>query len=133
MLRRVERAPERLGRFDQAMLANAREELRGDWLAARTAAEDMARIAPGSEAWVIVGQEELKLHRPRHALAAFRRADPERGWLSGWEGYWGFIAGCLHFEGKYREALDAAREARRRFPRRCTRSTTRFASSRRSA
>ena len=116
VLRRVERAPDRLGRFDQAMLANAREELRGDWLAARTAAEEMARIAPGSEAWVIVGQEELKLHRPRHALAAFRRADPERGWLSGWEGYWGFIAGCLHFEGKYREALDAAREARRRFP-----------------
>ena len=61
-------------------------------------------------------RKSSKLHRPRHALAAFRRADPERGWLSGWEGYWGFIAGCLHFEGKYREALDAAREARAPLP-----------------
>jgi len=117
VLRLAERTPEALGRFDQAMLGNARGELRGDWLAARTAAEEMARIAPGSEAWVIVGQEELKLHRPHHALAAFRRAEPERGWLHAWEGYWGFVAGCLHFLGRYQEALDVAQEARRRFPR----------------
>lgn len=77
----------------------------------------MARIAPRSEAWVIVGQEELKLHRPSHALAAFRRADPERGWLRGWEGYWGYVAGSLHFLGRHGEALEAARETRRRFPR----------------
>jgi DNA-binding SARP family transcriptional activator/tetratricopeptide (TPR) repeat protein len=117
VLRLAERSPDALGRFDRAMLANARGELRGDWLAARTAAEDMARIAPGSEAWVIVGQEELKLNRPRHALAAFRRAEPERGWLRGWEGYWGYVAECLHALGRYQEALDNAEQARRRFPR----------------
>lgn len=112
----AEQTPEGLGAFDRQMLANARAELRGDWRAARTAAEEMARIAPGSEAWVIVGQEELKLHRPRHALAAFLRAEPERGWLRGWEGYWGFVAACYHSLGQYEDALRAAREARRRFP-----------------
>jgi tetratricopeptide (TPR) repeat protein len=107
---------ERYSPFDRAFLTNLQAELDGEWEAALRAAEEMARLAPGSEASVVVGQEAEALNRPREAIRAFRSVDPDRGWLRGWSGYWGWAMYAYHEVGLDREALALAQQARTRYP-----------------
>ena len=78
------------------------------------------------------GQEELKLHRPRHALAAFRAGGSRTRLAERMGGLLGIHRGVPPLRGEVsRSARRRARSATPASPRRCTRSTTRFASSRR--
>ena len=116
MLRLAERLGDHLSPFDALLAANQRGELHGNYAAALAAAQEMTRVSSGSEAFILVGQESLRLNRPRQAVDAFRRADPDRGWIKGWEGYWGFLARAYHQTGDLESALHSAREGRRRYP-----------------
>lgn len=116
MLRIAERMGDRLSPFDALLAANQRGELHGDYNAALAAAREMTRVTSGSEGYILVGQEALRLNRPREAVEAFSRADPDRGWIKGWEGYWGHLAMAYHSSGELEEALRIAREGHRRYP-----------------
>ncbi|HEY8257882.1 MAG TPA: AAA family ATPase [Gemmatimonadales bacterium] len=116
MLQIAARLQDRLSTFDGLLAANQRGELHGDYVAALSAAEEMTRVTSGSEGFILVGQESLRLNRVHHAVNAFRRADPDRGWIKGWEGYWGFLARAQHLAGDLEGALEAAQEAGRRYP-----------------
>lgn len=115
MLQVAERLGDQLSPYDALLAANQRGELHGDYAAALIAAQEMTRVSSGSEGYILVGQESLRLNRPRQAVEAFRRADPDRGWIRGWEGYWGFLARAYHLAGDLESALHAAREGRRRY------------------
>jgi DNA-binding SARP family transcriptional activator len=116
MLRIAERIGDRLSPFDSLLAANQRGELRGDYPAALVAAREMTRVTSGSEGYILVGQEALRLNRPHEAIEAFKHADPDRGWIKGWEGYWGHLGFALHEAGDLEAALAAAREGRHRYP-----------------
>jgi DNA-binding SARP family transcriptional activator/tetratricopeptide (TPR) repeat protein len=116
MLRIADRLQGRLSTFDALLAANQRGELEGNWGAALAAAEEMTRVTTGSEGYILVGQESLRLNRGRQAVEAFRRADPDRGWIKGWEGYWGHLAFAYHITGNLEAALAATKEGHRRYP-----------------
>ena len=116
MLRIADRLDGKLSTFDALLAANQRGELDGNWGAALAAAQEMTRVTSGSEGYILVGQESLRLNRGKQAVEAFRRADPDRGWIKGWEGYWGHLAFAYHITGNLEAALAAAKEGHRRYP-----------------
>ena len=116
MLRIADRLDGKLSTFDALLAANQRGELDGNWGAALAAAQEMTRVTSGSEGYILVGQESLRLNRGKQAVEAFRRADPDRGWIKGWEGYWGHLAYAYHITGNLEAALAAAKEGHRRYP-----------------
>jgi DNA-binding SARP family transcriptional activator len=116
MLAIAQRMGDRLSTFEELLAANQRGELQGDYTAALAAAEEMTRVSAGSEGFVLVGQESIRLNRQHQAVEAFLRADPDRGWIKGWEGYWGYLSWAYHLTGDFDRALAAAREGRRRYP-----------------
>ena len=116
MLRIADRLTDQLSPFDALLAANQRGELHGDYAAALAAAREMTRVSSGAEGFILVGQEALRLNRPHEAVVAFRRADPDRGWIKGWEGYWGYLAYAYHNAGDLEAALKATQEGHRRYP-----------------
>ena len=58
----------------------------------------------------------LRLHRPNEALRALAQVDPEKGFLRGWDGFWGYPMQAHLMLGQLDQALTVAREGRRRYP-----------------
>jgi DNA-binding SARP family transcriptional activator/tetratricopeptide (TPR) repeat protein len=116
MLTLAQRMGDRLSTFDALLAANQRGELHGDYTTALAAAEEMTRVSAGSEGFVLVGQESIRLNRQHRAVEAFLHADPDRGWIRGWEGYWGYLSWAYHLTGDFDRSLAAAKEGRRRYP-----------------
>jgi tetratricopeptide (TPR) repeat protein len=105
-----------LGTYEQVFLDYRRAELAGDFARALDQARELARIAPGSEATFLLGAMALRLNRPHEALRALAQVDPEKGFLRGWDGFWGYPMQAHLMLGELDQALAAAREGRRRYP-----------------
>ena len=116
VLRLAARSRNRLGPYEQVFLDYRRAELAGDFARALDQARELARIAPGSEATFLLGAMAIRLNRPNEALRALAQVDPEKGFLRGWDGFWGYPMQANLMLGNLERALDAAREGRRRYP-----------------
>lgn len=86
---------------------------RGDLSAALNSVEAAARLAPQSNWTYMTGNLNRFLYRPRAALAALDRLDPQRGWARGWSPYWGVRSFSHHILGQHEEELRENQLARR--------------------
>ena len=116
VLRLAARSRELLGSYEQVFLDYRRAELAGDFGRALDRARELSRIAPGSEATFMVGAMALRLNRPNEALRALTQVDPDRGFLKGWDGFWGYPMQAHMMLDQLELALADAREGRRRYP-----------------
>ena len=116
VLRLAARSRDRLGRYEQLFLDYRRHDLAGEFGLALDKARELSRIAPGSEATFMVGTMALRLFRPNEALRALAEVDPDRGFLKGWDGYWGYPMQAHMMLDQLDLALADAREGRRRYP-----------------
>ncbi|MEP6473532.1 MAG: AAA family ATPase [Gemmatimonadota bacterium] len=116
VLQLAERSRERLGSYEQLFLDYRRAELASDFGRALDKAREMAKLAPGSEATFLQGAMAILLERPNEALRALAQVDPDKGFLKGWDGYWGYPMKAHMMLGQLDLALADAREGRRRYP-----------------
>jgi tetratricopeptide (TPR) repeat protein/TolB-like protein len=109
---------DRLAPYDQANLDYFQSGwTRDDWEAAHRAAIRMEELAPtaGHAHWA-VALTALSLNRPREALRAVRRIDPEHGWGRTWPWIFVFQTGIHHQLGEYEAEEAAALKDRERNP-----------------
>jgi serine/threonine-protein kinase len=121
LLRAADRSRERLAPADRYLLDKSWAELRGDWAGALRAARELARAVPNASlAPVLVGWEATRVNRPREAVAALTRLDPEGPALRRYAPYWEALTLAEHLAGDYGAELAAARRGRRLHPDRLT-------------
>ena len=60
--------------------------------------------------------DATKNNRPREAVKALSRLDPEGVWTKDWPPYWAVLAHAYHMLGRYRAQLKQARWGCRKFP-----------------
>jgi TolB-like protein len=114
---RARRLLDRIAPADRAMLAHVEAQLRGDAAASLRAAQEFVRITPGSsESPLLLASIALSTNRPRLALDVLRRSDPDRGLNLGGPYYWRYTAAALLDLGRHQQALEAAEQGLRRFP-----------------
>jgi tetratricopeptide (TPR) repeat protein len=118
LLRVVDKHPrERLTPIDRYLLQNVQAQLRGDWASALQAAREMARVAPASAVSLIVlGWHAVRVNRPREAVAALTRLDPERPPIRQNSWYASLLAQAYHQLGDHRTELAVATLGRRLHP-----------------
>jgi DNA-binding SARP family transcriptional activator/TolB-like protein len=88
-----------------------------DFAALYEATRCTAEQAPGSD----IAKRELSLlayqmNRPREAIERLGELDPDRGLMKHCRCYWPAVAKAYHMLGNYEAELEAARQARNRFP-----------------
>jgi serine/threonine-protein kinase len=116
VLRIAARGRERLSDYNRSWLDYQRAELAGDIPAALAAIGHAAELAPASKAPYNFAMAAFEARLPFAAESALRRLSPDVGAMRGWLPYWDVLTSALHVQGKHRDELRAAREARRRFP-----------------
>ena len=118
VFRLLEPQRDRLAPYDQANLDYFQSGwTRDDWEAAHRAAVRMEELAPtaGHAHWA-VALTALSLNRPREALRAMQRIDPERGWGRTWPWIYLFYVNIQHQLGDYDAEAAAALKDRERNP-----------------
>jgi tetratricopeptide (TPR) repeat protein/TolB-like protein len=118
VFRMLEPQRDRLAPYDQANLDYFQSGwTRDDWEAAHRAAMRMEELAPtaGHAHWA-VALTALSLNRPREALRAMQRIDPERGWGRTWPWIYLFQVNIQHQLGDYDAEAAAALKDRERNP-----------------
>jgi len=118
LLRRLEARREQLTDFEDLRWEYLVAQLAGDGPRALRAARQAASLAPHSRSSYDLAVVALSMNRPREALRALERIDPDRGTLDGWAQYWTQLTLALHLLGEHGREVDAAREMRRRYPER---------------
>lgn len=101
----------RLSQLDNYVLDMVLASYSGDRAGALRWAKEAAKLWP--DRWMYnAGLHAARANRPREAVAIFKRIDPTRGFMRGWEGYCQAYTGALHQAGDYREELRVARKCR---------------------
>ena len=116
IVRRVERSHRPLAPVDRSYLAWAAGMLRGNRPAALEAARELARVAPGSDVELLLSNGATSLNRPREAIAALGRVDPDRGMFRATFNYAWDMTTALHLLGEHRRELREATAGIRRTP-----------------
>ena len=116
VLRLLARGRERLSDYNRSWLDYQRAELAGDIRTALAAIGHAAELSPSSKAPYNFASTAFEGRLPFAAESALRRLPPDEGAMRGWLPYWDLLTSALHVEGKHRDELHAAREARARFP-----------------
>jgi serine/threonine-protein kinase len=117
LLRVADRARERLAPFDRHLLDVWLAENRGDWAGALQAARGAARLAPGSiVALAVTYWNAIRVNRPREALDALARVDPDRPPARDYTVYWDVLTQAHHQFADYPAELAAAERGRRLHP-----------------
>jgi serine/threonine protein kinase len=112
----IESRRDRLRSSERQRLGNLRARLRGDIPDALVALRPLAAAAPLSEVAWELALHELWLNRPREAIAAFARLDPNWEFLRGWWFYWVFYCNAHHLLGEYETELLVAHRGRAQYP-----------------
>jgi hypothetical protein len=99
----------KLPEYHQHWLDYLAARVRGDNESARLAIMQAAELAPGSKAVYNLAYTAQLTNRPREAVEALEKLDPERGAMRGWFPYWQ-TPDNLHL-GDHKRELDAARRA----------------------
>ena len=89
--------------------------IQGDLTGRLRAMRQMAQKAGGSY-YYQWGSDALANNRPREAIKALSKLDPEGMWMKGWHWYWGRLTQAYHMLGKYKQELKEARRARKQYP-----------------
>ena len=108
---------DRLSPRDQLFAEGTAAELHGDFGAARVAFRQLTQVAPSTESYMILGEVNGFLNRPREALDAFAHVDPNRGWLKGWENFYSYPSANYHALGEHDRELEVVQRGRAAFPR----------------
>jgi tetratricopeptide (TPR) repeat protein len=116
IVRRLERSNRPLAPADRSYLAWVAGIVRGNGPAALEAARELARVAPGSDAEFLLSNGAAAFNRPREAIAALGRVDPDRGLFRGTYVYAWDMTTALHMLGEHRQELKEAKAGRRRAP-----------------
>ena len=116
IVRRVERSHRPLAPVDRSYLAWVAGILRGNRPAALEAARELARVAPGSDVELLRSSGATSLNRPREAIAALGRVDPDRGMFRATFAYAWDMTTALHMLGEHRRELKEATAGIRRTP-----------------
>ncbi|HSW31007.1 MAG TPA: protein kinase [Longimicrobiales bacterium] len=116
LLASLVRADAHLTPFERRWLEYRRALLAGNRPAALLAIRSAAAEAPGSKAAYNLGVEAMEGRRLADAVEAFESLPVDRGPMRGFVNHLGALATAHHLLGDFREALDAAVEARRIFP-----------------
>jgi len=106
----------RLTVLQQLSLDNTSALLSEDRTQALSFARKAAKLAPGSNYEYNLAWQAVFANRPREAIEALKRMDPDRGWARDWVPYWDFFADAYHVIGCHEEELEVARKGRERFP-----------------
>ena len=115
------RSRPRLAPADRYLLDMTQAVTRGDWIGALQAAREMARLTPASGvALSVVGWQATRTNRPREAVAALQRLDPQRPPMSQYPAYWDELTLGHHMIGDYAAELTAAQRGRQQHPDRMT-------------
>jgi DNA-binding SARP family transcriptional activator/TolB-like protein len=116
LVRVIARSRDLLSGHDRLWLDWLRAMLRGNRQAALETVRDLTAWAPQSMWEYEHGLDARSVNRPREAVEALERLDPERGWLAEWPAYWTYLTEALHMLGHHRRELREARRAREMFP-----------------
>jgi DNA-binding SARP family transcriptional activator len=108
----------RLTSLEQMQIDRVMARCRGDLAAAYALGSRLAEAVPRSELmWEQHAVDALDINRPREAVTILERLHPDSGALSGRAGYYNWLTNAYHLLGEHDRELEAARRARRRFPR----------------
>ncbi|MGD2123307.1 MAG: hypothetical protein PVJ76_16260 [Gemmatimonadota bacterium] len=110
----IERRSE-LSPHDRLVLEHGIASASGDREAALQVRRSMFRMDPTSYAYEL-GFDAIHAGRPQEALDGLSQYDPDTPSHRGWYRYWYALAQANYMLGYFREALDAARQGRERFP-----------------
>jgi tetratricopeptide (TPR) repeat protein/TolB-like protein len=116
IVRRLERSNRALAPVDRSYLGWVAGIVRGNGPAALESARELARVAPGSDAEFLLSSGATSFNRPREAIAALERVDPDRGLFRGTYVYAWDMTTALHQLGEHRQELKEAAAGRRRSP-----------------
>ncbi len=105
-----------LGVYEELSLRYIEAQFRGDGLAARSASQRAALMAPNSRAGYDYAVALLSSGEARKADQQLRLMDPNRGEMRGWSSYWTQRAHTSYLIGDFQSSLDASRELATRHP-----------------
>ncbi|HSG08946.1 MAG TPA: hypothetical protein VLA36_11355 [Longimicrobiales bacterium] len=88
----------------------------GDWAKSMELARSVAMDYPGTKANYNYALWSNSDGRPREALEALTRLDPDKEPMKGWFSYFAVKCNALHWVGDYAGELQCARDAVQRFP-----------------
>ena len=115
VLRIVTQRRGRLGALERSVLDWLLTTRRGDRFGALGHIRKAAELSPDRYLYSL-GHDAYRLNRPREAIEAFRRLDPERGFMRGWDAYYADYTAALHLLGEDAEALRVAIAGRKQYP-----------------
>jgi DNA-binding SARP family transcriptional activator/tetratricopeptide (TPR) repeat protein len=102
--------------WTRTVLSHQLAALARDDEAAYHAALQLADLSPDSEWLTKLAHSAYRIRRYGEALDAYRRVDPDHGWIRGWSGYWRLRAELQHITGDYRAALADTRRGLAEYP-----------------
>jgi serine/threonine protein kinase/tetratricopeptide (TPR) repeat protein len=101
-----------LSPLQQLSLDLTRANLAGDLMAGLAGARAYLKLASSSMTFYYLGYAAVKVNRPKEAVEALKKVDPERTWAFSWSQ----LAEAYHLLGEHEKELESAREGRRGFP-----------------
>jgi len=113
----AEQRRDRLSQAGQLELDVLHALVKADFESALRSTRQLAQMHSGGFSHVAHAMFALRLNRPREALRALERYDPNMDWRSDEaDAYWLTKTEALHMIGDHERELAEAREARRRYP-----------------
>jgi len=117
VVKRAERQSARLAPAERALLDHVEAMIRGDGGEAVRAAERFTALMPGSqESPLLLASVALATLKPKLAVEALMRVDPDRGLNLAAPFYWTYQAEAAAQLGDWRRSLAMAQAGLRRFP-----------------
>jgi len=115
LVKEGEKASETLDSHSRLGLDWIKAWLQGDLTGRLRAIRQMAQKSGGSY-YYQWGLDALDNNRPREAIKALSKLDPEGMWMKGWSWYWEKLTLAYHVLGKHKQELKEARRARKQYP-----------------
>ena len=116
-MRRAESMSARLTPAERALLDHLQAFMRGDRVKTVLAAQRFTTLMPGSqEAPLLLASVALSTQRPKLALQALARIDPNRGLNLVAPVYWTYQAKAAGQQGDWKRSLAMAQRGQQRFP-----------------
>jgi tetratricopeptide (TPR) repeat protein len=117
LFRIADRSRTRLAPADRYLLDAWMAENRGDWAGALAAIREASRLAPGNMITLpVTWWNALRTNRPREAMRALARLDPERPPARDYPPYWDVLTRAHHQLGDHSAELAATDRGRRLHP-----------------
>jgi TolB-like protein len=107
---------DRLNEYDRHWMDFRAAQLAGRDADALAAIRRAAELAPLTKATYNFAVQAYEARQPIAAESALKTISPDVGAMRGWLPYWTVLSMVMHVQGKHRDELHVARQARERFP-----------------